>query len=113
MEIIRGTGPEGSTTILRLKGPLTLSTASFLQDKLPEIPASDTVIDVSEVRYIDSTGLGAILGHWSRSNRAGHKFALAGVNPRAEMLLKIAHVDTLFPIFKTAEEADDSFTGRA
>jgi anti-sigma B factor antagonist len=106
-------GATGSTAILRLKGPLTLSTAGVLQEKLQELPGLDTVIDVTDVRYVDSAGLGAILGHWSRSQRAGHRFALTGANPRVDMLLQIARVNTVLPTFKTAEEADASFTGRA
>jgi anti-anti-sigma factor len=113
MEVVCEMGATGSTAILRLKGPLTLSTAALLQEKLEEVPNFDTVIDVTEVRYVDSAGLGALLGHWSRSQRSGHKFALTGVNPRVSMLLQIARVNTLLPTFNTAEEADASFTGKA
>jgi anti-sigma B factor antagonist len=113
MEVVRESGATGSTAILRLRGPLTLSTASLLQEKLREIPGCDTVIDVSEVRYIDSAGLGAILSHWSHTQRTGHKFALTGANPRIDMLLEITKVNTVLPMFKTAEEADASFTAKA
>jgi anti-anti-sigma factor len=113
MEIIRETGPAGSTAILRLNCSLTLSTESLLQEKLREIAGCDTVIDLNEVRYVDSAGLGAILGHWTRSQVAGHRVALAGVKPRVEALLETAHVKKLFPIFRTAEEAVASFAGTA
>jgi anti-anti-sigma factor len=113
MEVTHEMGATGSTAILRLKGPLTLSTAGLLQAKLQELPDFDTVIDVSDVRYVDSAGLGAILSQWSRSQRSGHRFALTGVNPRVDMVLQIARVNTLLPTFKTAEEADANFTGRA
>src|ERR1700724_432574 len=112
MEVAREFGATGSTTILRLKGPLTLSTLFLLQDTLREIPNVDTVIDVSEVPYIDSAGLGTILGRWSHAQRTGHKFALTGVNPRIEVLLEITKVDRVLPMFKTAEDADRNFTGR-
>jgi anti-sigma B factor antagonist len=112
MEVVRESGATGATAILRLKGPLTLSTAFLLQEKLREIPTCDTVIDVSEVRYIDSAGLGAILSHWSHTQRNGHKFALTGANPRIDMLLEITKVNTVLPMFKTAEEADASFCGK-
>ena len=69
MEVVRDLGATGSTNILRLKGPLTLSTLFLLQDTLREIPNVDTVIDVSEVPYIDSAGLGTILSRWSHTQR--------------------------------------------
>src|ERR1035438_4774256 len=113
MEIVRGLGATGTTTILRLQGPLTLTTLFLLQDSLREIGDVDTVIDVSEVPYIDSAGLGTILSHWAHTQRSGHKFALTGVSPRIEVLLEITKVNTVLPMFKTAEEADLAFTGKA
>ncbi len=113
MEVVRELGATGSTTILRLKGPLTLSTLFLLQDNLREIPDADTVIDVTEVPYIDSAGLGTILSRWSHTQRTGHKFAVTGVSPRIEVLLEITKVNTLLPMFKTPEDADQSFTGKS
>lgn len=113
MEIVRDLGATGTTTILRLQGPLTLSTLFLLQDTLREIGGADTVIDVSEVPYIDSAGLGTILSRWAHAQRSGHKFALTGVSPRIDVLLEITKVNTVLPMFKTAEEADLAFTGKA
>src|SRR5579863_5075012 len=110
MEIVHERGVTGSTTILRLKGPLTLATLFGLQNSLREMPDADTVIDVSEVPYIDSAGLGTILSRWSHTQRTGHKFAVTGISPRIESLLEITKVNTVLPMFKTPEEADLSFT---
>jgi anti-sigma B factor antagonist len=112
MEVVRETGITGSTTIFRLKGPLTISTLFGLQDSLRETPDVDTVIDVSEVPYIDSAGLGTILSRWSHTQRTGHKFAVTGISRRIEVLLEVTKVNTVLPMFKTAEEADLSFTGK-
>lgn len=71
------------------------------------------MIDVSEVPYIDSAGLGTILSQWAHTQRTGHKFALTGVSPRIAVLLEITKVNTVLPLFKTAEEADRNFTGKA
>jgi anti-anti-sigma factor len=113
MEVLRDPGATGLTTILRLQGPLTLSTLFGLQDSLREIGDVDTVIDVSEVPYIDSAGLGTILSRWAHTQRTGHKFALTGVSPRIDVLLEITKVNTVLPMFRTAEEADRTFAGKA
>lgn len=106
-------GSTGSTAILRLRGPLTLSTLFVLQEKLREVQNRDTVIDVADSAYIDSAGLGQILGHWSHARRTGRKFALAGVSPRIQVLLELTKVNTILPIFRTAEQADQDFTQSA
>lgn len=113
LEVKRDAGASGSTAILRLRGPLTLSTLFLLQEKLREIPDSDTVIDVADVPYIDSAGLGTILSHWSHTQRHGKKFAMTGVSTRIGVLLEISKVNTVLPMFKTAEDADRDFTGKA
>src|ERR1700761_3364385 len=113
MEVVRELGATGSTSIVRLKGPLTITTLFQLQDSFKEVDDADTVIDVSEVPYIDSAGLGTILSRWSHTQRTGHKFALTGVSPRIDALLEITKVNTVLPMFKTADDADQSFTGKA
>jgi anti-sigma B factor antagonist len=113
LEVVRDAGATGLTAILRLKGPLTLSTLFLLQEKLREVPETDTVIDVTEVPYIDSAGLGTILSHWSHTQRHGKKFAMTGISQRIGVLLEVSKVNTVLPTFKTAEEADRNFTGQS
>jgi anti-sigma B factor antagonist len=113
IEIRRSLGATGSTTILWLKGPLSLSTLSVLEQNLREIGNVDTVIDVSLVPYVDSAGLGAILSHWAHTQRNGRKFAMTGIRQRINLLLEITKVNTILPAFTTAEEADRAFTNKA
>jgi anti-anti-sigma factor len=113
LEIVRESGATGTSTILRLQGPLTITTLFLLQRHLRETGAADTIIDLSEVPYIDSAGLGTILSQWAHTQRTGHKFALTGVSSRIGVLLEITKVNMVLPMFKTAEEADQSFTGKA
>ena len=112
LEVLRDAGATGSTAILRLKGPVTLSTLFLLQEKLREVPEADTVIDVTDVPYIDSAGLGTILSHWSHTQRHGKKFAMTGISQRISVLLEVSRVNTVLPTFQTAEEADRNFTGK-
>lgn len=113
LEIVRDPGATGSTTILRLNGPLTLSTLFLLQTTIREVGDADIVIDLTQVPYMDSAGLGTVLSCWSHTQRTGHKFALTGVSQRIGVLLEMTKVNTVLPTFGTAEEADRSFTGQA
>lgn len=111
IEIALERGSTGSTAVFRLKGPLTLTTLFSLQDALRASGNADTVIDLTEVPYVDSGGLGTILAHWQHTQRFNHKFALTGVSPRVAVLLEMTRVNTVLPMFPTVEEADRSFTG--
>jgi anti-sigma B factor antagonist len=113
LEIERATGAVPNTVILRLKGPLTLATLFPLQDLMRELKGVDTIIDVSQVPYIDSAGLGTILSQWAHTQRDHRKFALTGVNPRVGVLLEITKVNTVLPMFETAELADANIAASA
>jgi anti-sigma B factor antagonist len=111
MDIAVDRGATGTTHILRLKGPLTISTLFGLQAALRDTGNADTVIDVTDVPYMDSAGLGTLLSHWAHTQHVSAKFAVTGVSPRIAVLLEVTKVNTVLPMFATAEEADLSFTG--
>jgi anti-sigma B factor antagonist len=113
LEIDRSAGTAASTVILRLKGPLTLATLFPLQDLLRELKGVDLIIDVSQVPYMDSAGLGTLLSSWAHSQRDHRKFALTGVSPRVAVLLEITKVNTVLPMCETAEIADAQIAASA
>lgn len=100
------------TAILRLAGPLTLATLFQLEDILRQIPDADIILDVFESPYIDSAGLGAILAHWSHTRNRGGNFALTGVSKRIQMLLELTRVNTVLPVYRTPDEAEQVFAAQ-
>ncbi|MBK9168710.1 MAG: STAS domain-containing protein [Bryobacterales bacterium] len=62
------------------------------------------VLDLSQVDYVDSAGLGAILFVQNHVEKQG-RFALAGTGERVMALLKLSRLDKLFRLYPTAEEA--------
>jgi len=109
IEIRRVPGTRESTVILQIIGPLTLATLFDLQAALRELGTADAIIDLTDVPYIDSAGLGAILSQWAHAQRNSAKFAVAGMCERVVTLLKITKVDSLLPAFPTVAAAEASF----
>ena len=109
MQIERATSSVADVTVFRLKGPFVLGTMFDLQAALRDPAVKGVIIDLSEVPYIDSAGLGVLLGHWSHTQRAGHQFALASMSPRVRTIFEITHTDTVMPIFATQAEAESRF----
>jgi len=110
IEIVRTAGASKDATILRIQGPLTLQTLFDFQNAIRQPGIGDTVIDLTAVPYIDSAGLGAILGHWAHTQRTGKRLAIAGICERVQVLFKLTKVDTLLPCFATADKAEQSFS---
>ena len=100
-------------TVFRLIGPFVLGTMFELQSTLREPDLKGVIIDLAGVPYIDSAGLGVLLGHWSHTQRRGYKFALVGMTPRVHTIFEITHTDTVLPIFATQAEAEASMTKAA
>lgn len=112
LEIHSDYSPGGSTTVLRLAGPIHLATVAAFQDALRKAGDSDVVLDMKAVDFVDSAGLGAILAHWRESQGRGRRLALASVGKRVATLLSLAQVSGLLHQFGTAEEAEQAFRGR-
>ena len=95
----------GGGRVVTLRGPVTLETVFDLQNTLRQ-EHIDLIIDLSEVPYMDSAGLGAILTAYASCQRNGKKFALTGISSRVMVLLEVTKVKTLLPIFDTVAEAE-------
>jgi anti-sigma B factor antagonist len=109
MEITREPSQTPDVTVFKLKGPFVLGTMFDLQAAFREPAVKGVIIDLSAVPYIDSAGLGVLLGQWSHTQRGGHKYALVGMSPRVLTIFQITHTDTVLPIFATQAEAEASF----
>ena len=114
--IDRMPGRVPGSIVFRFSGPFTardmyaaLSPAAlknlFESDPDPHHPATINIFDLTEVPYLDSCGLGLIVGHFVRCQGKGVHFIAAGVGPRILELFKTTKVDHLFPMTGTVEEA--------
>jgi anti-anti-sigma factor len=116
--IERRHGRAPGTVIFRLSGPFTardmhgtLSPVALRNtfESEPET-GNDTVhiIDLTEVPYMDSAGLGMIVSHYVRCQNKGIRLVAAGVCPRILQLLEMTKTENLFAKVDTVEEADRS-----
>ena len=92
--------------VLVLSGPLTASNSAIFQNAMRrEDPADTIILDLSDVPYIDSAGLGLLVTAYVTRQKSGRKMVLSGINPRVQRLFEITRVAGLFLIFSNPEEA--------
>jgi anti-sigma B factor antagonist len=73
--------------------------------KLFEEGRSDIVVDLGEVQFIDSSGLGALLsGHKTAAQRS-KSFALSGLQPRVRSMFELTRLQRVFEIYPGLQEA--------
>ena len=101
-------GTDGTRTLV-LHGALTLKTLYDFQDLARKTEAPSLIVDLADVPYIDSAGLGAILGAFASCQRHGRKFGLIHVSDRVRAVFKVAKVHTILPVFESSEAAKGAF----
>jgi anti-anti-sigma factor len=103
IECVDGAG--GATVIFRLHGPLLLGNFFSFQSMVRSDQSRLLIVDIADVPYIDSAGIGCLVGaHVSREN-AGRKLIVAGATERLLNALKATKVDHLFTFANTVEDA--------
>lgn len=95
--MIEDTGSQEGERVLRLNGPLLLSNLFEFQNKARTDASPKLVIDFTNVPYIDSAGIGALVGAYvSRQKENGRTLTLVGVNQRVRQALQVTHVEQFF-----------------
>jgi anti-sigma B factor antagonist len=100
-------------TILDLEGPLIAGgAATALREKLQEILAAglaNVILDLQQVDYIDSTGLGSMVVCYTSLRKANGKLVLLHLNKRHVELLILTKLSTVFELFEDEQDAVNSF----
>ena len=100
-------------TVLALAGRVVLGDeSSQLRTKLKELLGSGktkVVLDLAEVKYIDSAGLGALVAGYSSAQNQGASIKLANLTKKFDEQLHITKLVTVFEVYGTADEAVKSF----
>lgn len=62
------------------------------------------VLDLHQVQFVDSSGLGAIVAAMKALGQ-NRTLALAGLTPTVEKVFRLTRMDTVFPLYATLDEA--------
>jgi anti-sigma B factor antagonist len=103
----------GSVTVLDLSGKITLGDdGTLLKDKLHSLlhqGKKDLLLNLGEVQYVDSAGLGALVSAYTTVTREGGSLKLANVTKKLQDLLSITKLLTVFETFDSEDEAVRSY----
>jgi anti-sigma B factor antagonist len=100
---------DGGVVGLSVAGELDLATVPRMRDALVQLaadhPATTVVVDLDGVAFIDSAGLGALVGGLRRIGATGGDLALVCTTPRVLDVLVQCRLDRVFEIHRTVAEA--------
>jgi len=98
----------GSRTVVAVEGEIDVSTADVMRDRLAEPIAeqrTDLVVDLLGVRFMDSTGLGVLVGALKKVRTQGGRLVLVVDSERLLTVLRITALLPLFTVYATVDEA--------
>ena len=114
MELRLSTFNSNGATIVEAGGELELHNAPRLREELKRICETDKprcVVNMSDVSFIDSTGVGVLVGALKRAREHGGSLALACPQPRVRRVFEITGLLQALPIFDSLEAAQAACAG--
>lgn len=106
MDLTLATREVDGTTVVAVGGEIDVYTAPTLRDKITELVAAgvyDIVVDMEGVEFLDSTGLGVLVGGLKKVRAHDGSLRLVLTQDR---LLKIFRITGLAKVFAIHESAD-------
>ncbi|HEV2261111.1 MAG TPA: STAS domain-containing protein [Candidatus Rubrimentiphilum sp.] len=100
--------PKGDTYVVDLSGEIDVYTSPKVKDAIGELIDKghyNLVINLENVRYIDSTGLGVLIGGLKRVREHGGTVNLVCTNPQIKKIFDITGLVKIFGIYDDVDAA--------
>ncbi|NUS73428.1 MAG: STAS domain-containing protein [Corynebacteriales bacterium] len=108
MELSLNTRQVGVYSVLEVGGEIDVYTAPALRDQLVELAdsgASKIVVDLEGVEFLDSTGLGVLVGALKRAQASGGILRLVSSQERILKIFRITGLEQVFGIAASVQQA--------
>jgi anti-sigma B factor antagonist len=85
--------------------------SAYLRDEIKKliVEKQNLVLNLSAVTYIDSGGLGTLVGLYITARNSGSSIKLANLTQRVGDLLQVTKLVTIFDVYDSEQKAVDSF----
>ncbi len=101
-------------TVLEVGGEIDVYTAPALREKiiaLVEDGARSIIVDLGRVEFLDSTGLGVLVGGLRRLSGVGGDFSLVCDQEKILKIFRITGLDRVFTLYESVETATGGSAG--
>ncbi|MBV8497627.1 MAG: STAS domain-containing protein [Candidatus Eremiobacteraeota bacterium] len=108
MSIDLKTEDGGNTLVFRLRGSLDLATAPTVRAALSDATEKGSrhlLVDLSQLEFLDSTGLGVLIGAHRRAAERGGSLRLVVLDGPISRLLNITGLISVFAVYHSLDDA--------
>jgi len=98
---------QGDYVVVRLKGEVDLSWSQQVRKTILDAlgQCGKVGVELSQVSYIDSSGIAALVEGFQNARTKGGKFGLVAASNPVMSVLQLARLDKVFPLFASIEAA--------
>ena len=105
---------KGSTVLIEVKEErLDAHNSSELKTQMLSLfdeGKNNLVIDLQDVRFVDSSGLGSLVSGFKNASARNGNLKLSGLQPQVKSMFELTRLHRVFEIFPGSEEALASFS---
>lgn len=104
--------PASGVVVVRLAGRLDFASVTEARDQFASTIAAGNrklIVDLSKVEFVDSAGLGSLIGGMRAARQAGGDLRIANPSEQAKMLLSLTSLDQVLKVHPTINAAQASF----
>lgn len=98
--------------IVEIVGEVDLYSSPNLRSELLDLTKSETpkiLLDLSQVRYMDSSGVATLVEALQQTGKYGGALKLANLRDAVKDVFELSRLDKVFDIYPTLEEAEKTF----
>lgn len=97
-----------NTLVVKIKGELDMLIAEKLKEeidkKLVENQIKNLILNLDKVTFIDSSGLGVIIGRYKKMSALNGRMYIVGARPSVEKILFFSGINKLIPIYRGEQD---------
>ena len=97
-----------NTLVVRVNGELDMVIADRMREeidnKLEDKTVRNLILNLEKVTFIDSSGLGVIIGRYKRIMALQGRMFIVGARPQVEKVLQFSGVNRLVPLYRSEQE---------
>jgi len=99
---------QGDVTLLAIKGRMDAARVGAVRETLAKLPDQGhkrIVLDLTELEWIDSSGVGALVVLYKNAKAKGGEVVVASLQRQPREIFRLLHLESAFQIFDTVPQA--------
>jgi stage II sporulation protein AA (anti-sigma F factor antagonist) len=100
---------KGTTLVVNVVGELDHHSADHVRQKIDgELLKSTTknvIFDFSKLSFMDSSGIGVIMGRYKNVNKLGGSMAIVSLNTQINRIIEMSGISKMIPVYESIENA--------